>query len=604
MRRTLWQKVKDLHKSEGQRATLLQDAQAMVKVMESICAMESVDGERESVVCGLLAKLDPLHALMKQMEDASAKVPDATAIQEKIATVHDTTSKLVSWVREHVQKQGEFIRTFKEIGDEMDKTFVIPDGEGDKIGAEYTGILPKVPEGAARSLFILRCPLTASGSYLSQNSWFQCSVGITRFDLTIPGSFHASLPDKMAAMHPSVYHALVKWINTTRALESAAGDGNYSFEQLQKAVKYVGETSVFFEGLGESIAQINTSTQGEKPSRAVTGPALHSIVRMLERMQTLCTKRAVKEMVSDGLQGKDFKTVLPEKFHSLAHALQTEWAKELQALEGEPSIEFLGEKASLSETALSCTTSSLWNEDMFAAKRAECKAYVRAFSLAVTRAMEEQLGPAYRGPMENFLEKYKGVLECLQQWKLKDIEWIYKKEADQEVKDDLNSAHRGTEAALAFSKKLEPLCLFRSQSTEVQTALNKCKDLHKTLADQAQQCALIATNMILSTLAIDENQTVELLEKTEKFTKKVFNLGRECLPEKVQEQLKTLKEKSEKSVKSARSSQQTGKEKDKKDHKKKEKDKDKEKKHHKRHRSSESDEAQPKKEKKERKHRR
>ena len=311
------------------------------------------------------------------------------------------------------------------------------------------------------------------------------------------------------------------------------GDPTFSFERLAACRKYVTDCTDFFK-------DVEVDTKGEECCRAQK--AVGAILAMTGRLDRLCTGRAVKALVDGMLDGKDYKLVLPEKYHSVGHALQINWVQEMSQLE-HADLSKLAGCVTQAVCAVSFSNTDLWSEDIFEGKRRECKDFVKAFQDALTKALDQE-GQAVMNPVETFLQKYSAVVQCVDEWAVKDIDWIYKAENLAEVKKDITDFLDASAAARDLSNHLSPLAKFKSQCRETQAIFEKSIELQSQLHDKGSDGRKVCVYMMFSTVVVEAGHTAaDDVEATEKYTKKKFNLGREVLGEKLQGLLKGLRNK-------------------------------------------------------------
>ena len=307
-------------------------------------------------------------------------------------------------------------------------------------------------------------------------------------------------------------------------------NAEFSFEQLSQCRKYVTTCRDLFKDF---------HANAEETCRAQK--AVEAIVAMTQRLDKLCTGRAVKALIDRALEGKDYKAVLPEKYHPVGHALQINWVEEMPKLENAEMVKLAG-FATMCEAALSFGATDLWSEGIFEGKRKECNDFVFAFQTALSKAVDQE-GSAMMSPVESFLDKYGAVMQCVDEWKLKDIDWIYKSESEQEIKQDINGFREAWVAATDFSTRIDSLVKFKSQCKTTQALFDKCSELRSKLQEKGLVGCKLCLYMMFSTVAVDGGTSAEDVEATEKYTKKKFNMGREVLGEKLQSLLKALRSK-------------------------------------------------------------
>lgn len=318
------------------------------------------------------------------------------------------------------------------------------------------------------------------------------------------------------------------YLNQALEAESYGGSG-FNFDGCRAAMQYISE-------LRREVFPYKISVYEGAP---LPHQAAVAVYDMVGRMERCGTGRALHALVAGDLKDKDYKAVLPPGYHASAHALQADWEKETAALDG-ISVPDLGKKAVLCECALSCAEShTLADAKTFAGKRLECKNYVMTFVTAVNKVVSE-LGQAHLSPATNFLDKYQNVTQCLEQWTLKDIDWIYKKENEQEVQTDLITLRDGSVEADKFSESLQALVESHTSFKEAQAAFARGRECQRTLKDRYQSAKSLAAAIMFSTLVVDAGRSQSDVDKTEQMTMQSFGVDRQAVPQKIKDKLRSL----------------------------------------------------------------
>ena len=305
-----------------------------------------------------------------------------------------------------------------------------------------------------------------------------------------------------------------------------------------------------FDLLALFVAYSEQVTRLLEPARG--NATVDALIHMAERLCMISGGYALSAMVNGHLVGVDFHRVLPKSHHSLANALQTNWAREKEELS---SVNFNPiQKLALAESAHSCVVSPLLDEEeAFREKKGVCEDYVKAFSQAMGKYINSFVEAAV-DPLRQFVDKYAQVPSCVQEWTLQEIEWIFAEgDAQKETKADMNGIGERIKAAREFqAQKMEPLQKFKSQSETIKTSLRSCEALTVRIDELAKEAGSMATCIAFTDIArnpgllVDDPQRVE---KVDKFSVKHFGQGKDSLPDKLKDALKAAAQKAKEQVK-------------------------------------------------------
>lgn len=110
---------------------------------------------------------------------------------------------------------------------------------------------------------------------------------------------------------------LLTWQRLTSQYSGALQGDSDSIERLTQCVQYVEKCiETFGGGLSDPL---NQDCKAQL--------AFEAVFRLVERMQKICSSRALMSLAKGTLKGHDLKTVLPSKHLSLANALQTDFVR-------------------------------------------------------------------------------------------------------------------------------------------------------------------------------------------------------------------------------------------------------------------------------------
>lgn len=255
-------------------------------------------------------------------------------------------------------------------------------------------------------------------------------------------------------------------------------------------------------------------------------------------------------------------------------------------------IKELAPNLSVVESACLCAGNSiLQDEAVFAQKRQECQDYADQFLKALTKSVEHSKDTLME-PMTHILQKYEGVVTCIEEWKLKDIEWVFSNESEKEINADFDLLKGIRKNLLEFSNQMNPVLSFQAQSSSLQDALKTCKETHEAIKNQFDKVAHLAVHMLFTDTVICNTSKAADVDKNEKYAQKYFGIGKSILAGKLKELVKDVEKKTGEKPGGGKSDAP----KSKKDAKK---ENEKEKNEKKKRKSDQKNDAKPKKSKKE-----
>ena len=154
----------------------MQKAEAMLTKTEALCQMSSVKDEDLDKAVGLVESISQFCQVTKDVEEAcrsSAGAANAKAVLEKLYQSKDSMAK---WAKSVGQPQGNFEKVFMDLKEYADTAFTLPDGDLDRVFAEYKCATPTVVERANRQ-FLMRC-YPAEGNKRQRQDYNHHSYGI------------------------------------------------------------------------------------------------------------------------------------------------------------------------------------------------------------------------------------------------------------------------------------------------------------------------------------------------------------------------------------------------------------------------------------------
>ena len=383
------------------------------------------------------------------------------------------------------------------------------------------------------------------------------------------GYFHQKMGDDEALS--TCCTGLLQWVRHTskfaKDFPNAAADSQDSKLSFERLVSLSKLCSDLVADCVLRHPDPPASKEGVEPDPMVVlaCETMDQVWKMVQRLEKLIIARAVIDLANGKLQGKSYQDVFPSELHPVAHALQTSWKAEVDGIK-DIELKAYFPKIGLCESAIMTVNLPLLQDPTFETVRNECKEFARAF-VAGLRAAVEDGSAAFALPLNSFQLKYAAVMPAVEKWTLDDVRWIFTPDHSEDVKKDMKDLRNAKTDASAFASDVGSLLQFKSTATtpmlgEVLTAAEKVK---KDLMNKISEVSALATVMVFTDVALDKETNLEIMDNSEKYTQKHFGLGKNNLPDKLTEMLKTIKP------------AKKDKEKEKKDKKADKKEKDKEK---------------------------
>lgn len=324
-------------------------------------------------------------------------------------------------------------------------------------------------------------------------------------------------------------------MDTSSKDSDSSASNSFQVEHLAAWVQYVEKCSLECSGCCPSETDTNSKAQA----------VLRSVLEMLERMQKVCSSRALLALADGSLQKKplDIAKLVPSQYRPVANALQTDFAKEADALKEDIGLQGLAERLSLMESALSCCQSELLqNEAAFSQKRAECQEYGNKFSAALEKTLDSEKITCL-DPTKQFVGKYGDVTSCVEAWKMKEVEWVFSKDNEKDINSDIDSLKQARKSGQEMLKSLASIVSFKAQSKLLQDALKLCHQTKEEMEGQLAESAKLAAVMVFADMILSGSGNASTVEKNEKYLRKTFGVGKDSLPDKLKELVKESEKK-------------------------------------------------------------
>ena len=201
------------------------------------------------------------------------------------------------------------------------------------------------------------------------------------------------------------------------------------------------------------------------------------------------------------------------------------------------------EKLPTLEAAVSALESPvLKDNDIFDDTCGKCKSYTRMFvdgSRATTDSQIQALGD----PLSKFVEKYELMESSVETWNLKEVEWVFLPDTEEEVRHDLTGLKQAMKQLNEFLSSLETLGNHTSAFSDLATLATKAQKQAKELKSKSSAAGKTATVVIFANMVVCDAATSgrEDVEKIEKHVHKHFGTGLATLPKMLLDKVTAVK---------------------------------------------------------------
>lgn len=343
--------------------------------------------------------------------------------------------------------------------------------------------------------------------------------------------------DTRSANLATVFRALAEWASAVAELpRSSDGDESDSsvlnVDNLEKVSRFMDKCMSFCEPASELAEKLDASHQLKES----LCKALSAICRMLRRLGACHNSRVLLAWERKELKGKDYRSILPKSLHPAAHALQLDWAPEIDAIGQAADISGFLPKLSLAEASFAGMNARPLQDDMFVTARERFASFATAFTAGLTNAVEQDSG-SMMSPLDSFNVKYKDIERCVPDWTLKDVEWVFSPEHEKSTKADLDNLRSAKKGATDLADALQSFMKHSTQAEQLKEIQKKAEVERAKLTAAIDLAGKLQTWIYFTALVLDPSAGKEHVEKTEKFCKKSWGHGRDQLPEKLAKQI-------------------------------------------------------------------
>ena len=261
---------------------------------------------------------------------------------------------------------------------------------------------------------------------------------------------------------------------------------------------------------------------------------INGVAAMLERLSTSCDASIFSALVDGKLKGKDIEK-FDGKHRTLANVLEVDWTQTVADIDScESDLLVFSKEIGKYETAMSLTHGAYKGCHAALDKVIEqCSNFQKVYTAKLSKAVDN-LREISLPQIDRFIAKYGDMEKCVQAWDMAPVEWIFKEENHNDVKQDIEEfvssyqqCHETKEMLKSFVDKISSV-----SCDDLKEALEKCQQLsqhfhEKCDAGKALSIAMLFTHCALVTQDPKEVKSVDL------FVKKTFGTkdGLGYLPE-------------------------------------------------------------------------
>lgn len=308
--------------------------------------------------------------------------------------------------------------------------------------------------------------------------------------------------------------SLLEWATRTMTFSGEAGEKYEAIMSYTKACK--------------SFMAVDTPDDpeagGGMASKAFE--AIKAIQHWLGRLEAVCVAA-----LFIGLLQKQVKSsnscinILPPELQRVAHALEVDWAQEVQDVAAEMNLESLLSK--LPKYEFSMMSGGDVDQAVKESLGKECENFQSKYLASLTKALE-QTAEVTLPPLDRFLEKFKEA----EGGDLKKLEWIFKETMEDEVQQCIQSFSEARDNFVELAKTLGKFNerMSTTQSATLKDALKKCDDLAVAGKEKSDKGVSIASIIVFSHVLIVGSESAREVEQIEEYTKKTFGVDRTSLP--------------------------------------------------------------------------
>ena len=360
--------------------------------------------------------------------------------------------------------------------------------------------------------------------------------------------------------------AFAKWAKATQeygagkdsSTEQTTTPDTFNLDFLTKIRGYFEKCTSYLQEVGAPA-----STDGDLSSSLYK--ALDALKSMLARLDKAVGARCMKAITNKEIDmaNKDMVDKLPQSLHGLCHVLQVPWEKEHQEMTTMDlsNMGYFISKLSVAEAAYAASSSKELNQDTFKAVRDGCNVYATTFADLAAKAVD-QAQKTYMAPLEAFHEKYQQVPGCIETWNMKEIEWVFISDTQEEVTTDVTNIRAAKKALDQFMADLGPLANHKSSQEAIAKLSQSAHNHMKQIQERMGAIGKVVAQTCFAHLYCcgDPAMCQTDVASTEKFTQKYFNIGRKDLPAILQEKVEEV---NKRKPQPAESKKDKGKDKDK-----------------------------------------
>lgn len=332
----------------------------------------------------------------------------------------------------------------------------------------------------------------------------------------------------------------MRWIDETSLFPNVSDSDSNAFNL--RTLHAVSE----FAGLFQGKWTVETHHLNHPGSEHLQ-KALDALSGMASRLQKACDARAKVALANKeiDLTSAGITELLPKNLQPLAHVLGVPWEKEIETINslGMNHLAMFSSKLPLAESAFAAATSKSLKDEVFQEVCQKAEEFSQAFSKKFGNAIDVG-ADVHQDPLKSFLQKYEQVGPCVESWTLKEVEWVFVKEAEDEMKNDFEKLKKGNRQAEVFSSSLDTIAKHSSSVALIQVLVKLAVSTQSTIKEMTHKTHVLGNTLLFAHLYLSSGPTATVADVavSEKYSHKYFaGLGVSQLPKTLKEKIEEVK---------------------------------------------------------------
>ena len=189
----------------------------------------------------------------------------------------------------------------------------------------------------------------------------------------------------------TAYASFLHWVNEYSPVLPEGQSNDFDPTVLGQLFKQAQDgIAISKDGVDAAQKAVDSGTGGSMAGDLLL--SLKVIVGMLERLYATATAHGMEALAKGLLKKEDYKQILPDTMHALAHALQVPWDTEIEGIQATSEVKGCLEKLPTLEAAVSALESPVLKDNaIFDDTCGKCKSYTRMFVDGLRATTDSQL---------------------------------------------------------------------------------------------------------------------------------------------------------------------------------------------------------------------